>query len=250
MDQKKHWNAIAPSYNDEIFDVFNSDRNKVLSRYFKKHANHNHDAIDFGCGIGKAFPYLSPVFKHVLGTDISAECIAIAKAKGFPNVSFKVADLTSKRIKFAPADFAFCCNVIMLPEVDRNLNMFINIQRSLKKNGTAILVVPSLESAMFSGWRLIDWFKKEHVAPGKIPLDELSGFKKSKVDIIQGLININGVITKHYSESELHVLLGQAGLTITALEKIEYEWDTEFNSPPNWMKAPYPWDWLIECKKG
>lgn len=248
MNQEKHWNTIASNYNDEIFDVFNSDKNKMLPRYFKKHANKNHTAIDFGCGIGKAFQYLSPMFKHVLGTDISAECLAIAKESGFSNVSYKRADLTNKRLRFPLADFAFCCNVIMLPEVERNLDMFKNIQKSLNQNGTAVIVVPSLESSLYSAWQLIEWFKKEGIAPNDIPTSELNGFKKSKTDIIQGLININGVITKHYTESELKVLLTRANLSVTAIEKIEYDWNTEFDSPPTWMKGPYPWDWLIECR--
>lgn len=250
MDQEKHWNAIASTYNDEIFDVFNSDKNRRLSYYFERHANKTHNAIDFGCGTGKALPFLSPLFQHVLATDISSECIEFAKKRGYSNVSFKRADLTNKRLKFPNADFAFCCNVIMLPEVDRNVDMFANIQKSLKANGTAVIVVPSLESALYSAWRLIDWYKKEGVSPEEIDGSELSGFKKSKVEILQGLININGVITKHYTSAELYVLLEQAGFSsVTAIEKIEYDWNTEFSSPPSWMKAPYPWDWLIECKK-
>ena len=54
MNQEKHWNGIATRYEDEIFDVFRSDKNKILELYFKKHANPVHEAIDFGCGVGKA----------------------------------------------------------------------------------------------------------------------------------------------------------------------------------------------------
>jgi len=57
------------------------------------------------------------------------------------------------------------------------------------------------------------------------------------------------VKTKHYSAEELHVVFEQAGLKITALEKLEYDWNTEFASPPTWLTKPYPWDWMVECKK-
>jgi len=87
MNEEVHWNNIASRYEDEIFDVFKSDRKKVLPRYFKKHANRSHTAIDFGCGVGKAFPYLSPMFKTVLGTDISAECLAIAKKRPYKTLN-------------------------------------------------------------------------------------------------------------------------------------------------------------------
>src|SRR5215216_2596702 len=144
MDQRKHWDRISTNYEDEIFDVFKSDRNKILPKYFKKHGNKQHSAIDFGCGVGKAFEYLSPLFDSILATDISADCIALAKEKNYSNISYKVADLTNRNVKFPQADFAFCCNVIMLPEIDRNLNMIMNIQQALKPNGTALIIVPAL----------------------------------------------------------------------------------------------------------
>jgi SAM-dependent methyltransferase len=249
MNQEKHWNEIAAHYEDEIFDVFQSDKNKVLHRYFRKHANHTHKAIDFGCGVGKAFPYLSPSFKHVQAIDISADCLSIAKQNSYSNISYKRLDLSRKNLRLPTADFVFCCNVIMLPEIEKNEVMYKNIQRSLKKDGHAVIVIPSMESIMFSSLRLIDWYRKEGVKPSEISPDELNYFKGSKVDILQGLVHINGVPTKHYSQPELEILLASAGLTITAIEKLEYEWSTEFASPPRWMQSPFPWDWLIECKR-
>ncbi|MBY0435510.1 MAG: class I SAM-dependent methyltransferase [Cyclobacteriaceae bacterium] len=249
MDQKKHWNKIAPDYEDQIFDVFQSDKNKVLKKYFSKHANPAHQAIDFGCGTGKAFPYLSPAFKEVLALDISSECLKQARGRGFSNIRYKQADLSRKGIRIPPADFLFCCNVIMLPEIDRDLEMFRNIARSLRPGGNTMIVVPSLESVLFSSWRMMDWYGREGVRTEKIPAHELAYFKADKRSIIQGIIHIDGVPTKHYSEQELYVITDRVGLTITALERIEYDWNTEFDSPPSWMKAPYPWDWMIECRK-
>jgi SAM-dependent methyltransferase len=249
MNEKEHWDRIAPSYNEEIFDVFNSDKERRLAHYFRKYADTAHTAIDFGCGTGKALPYLSPIFQKVLAVDISRECLVAASGRGYANVVTARKDLSSKRIALPPAHFVFCCNVIMLPEPEKNVIMFRNIQRSMRPDGAALLVVPSLESMVFSAWRMIDWYKKEGVPAGDIPASELAYFSGRKTDILQGIVKIDGVPTKHYSESELAVLLKEAGLTILALEKLTYNWDTEFSSPPKWMKDPYPWDWLIECKK-
>ena len=111
-----------------------------------------------------------------------------------------------------------------------------------------MLVLPSLESILFSSWRLIDWYRKEGVKPDRIPDSELNYFSASKRKIIEGIIHIDGVPTKHFSEPELRVLMEESGLAVTALERLEYDWNTEFPEPPRWMKAPYPWDWLVECK--
>jgi SAM-dependent methyltransferase len=246
MNEEKHWNQIAPNYNQEIFDVFQSDSKKVLTKYFKKHSNPNHLAIDFGCGNGKAFSYLSPRFKNILGIDISQKLLNQAKKLPYNNITLKQADLT-KRNRLPKVDFVFCCNVAILSSVDNNLAILRNIQRTLKPNGNALVVIPSLESALFSAWRLIDWYKKENVKPEKIEGSELSGFAGKKTDILQGLISIDGVITKHYTQQEIEIIFSRSGLTVSKIEKIEYAWNSEFSKPPKWMKAPYPWDWLVEC---
>lgn len=249
MDQQKHWNTIAPTYEDEIFDVFKSDKRKILSRYFKKHANKTHHAIDFGCGVGKAFPYLAPAFKQVLALDISEECLANARQRPYKNIVFKHADLSNPRLKVGPAEFAFCCNVIMLPEVDKNIIMFRNIWKSLKKGGAAVIILPSLESVLHASWQLIRLYKKEGIDLKAIPAHEFDYFQAGKPDLVQGIIHINKVPTKHYTHSELMVLMREAGFAETVIEKIEYNWNTEFASAPASLKDPYPWDWLVACKK-
>jgi SAM-dependent methyltransferase len=115
MNEELHWNKIAHSYEVEIFDVFRSDKDKKLPLYFKKYANKNHTAIDLGCGIGKAFPYLSPVFKKVFAVDISDKCLNIAANDQYANIEFEKVDLTYPDLKLPQADFAFCCNVLLLP---------------------------------------------------------------------------------------------------------------------------------------
>jgi SAM-dependent methyltransferase len=248
VDQEKHWNKIGDRYDGEIFDVFASDRSKKLAAYFRRHANKNYHAIDFGCGTGKSFPYLSPAFSKVLAIDISDELLNIAKKSPYENIVFKRADLTSRNLVFPLAEFVFCCNVIMFAEAERNRSMMQNIHRALKVNGTALVIVPAMESVLFSSWRLIEWYRKEKVALEDIPASELA-YYKGKKDILQGIIQIDSVPTKHYLEPELRILFEEAGLLVTAIDKIEYDWTSEFDAPPPWMKAPYPWDWLIECRK-
>ena len=250
MNEKAHWDNIATRYNEEIFDVFKSDRTKRLAHYFRKHSNREkNEAMDFGCGTGKAFQYLSPAFKSVHAVDISSQCLATARERSFPNIKFRRQDLSRRNLHLPKVDFVFCCNVIMLPEIAKNRVMFSNIHNCLRKNGTALIVIPSLESIMFSSWRLIDWYGREGVSPEEIPTSELAYFKGNKRDILQGIIYIDGVATKHYLHSEIQVLCERSNLEVTAIEKLEYDWDSEFSAPPTWMKSPYPWDWLLECKR-
>ncbi len=246
MNEEKHWNRIAPTYNAEIFDVFQSDKRKVLTKYFKKHTNIKHEAIDFGCGNGKAFSYLAPRFKKVLGVDISEKLLRQAKALLHKNIILKQGDLTQS-LRLPKVDFIFCCNVAILPEVQTNIAIIKNIQKTLKVGGHALVVIPSLESMIYSAWRLIDWYKKENVKPEKIDTSEYAGLSGKKIDILQGLVSIDGVTTKHYTQQEIEVVFTRCELTVSKIEKIEYNWNSEFTKPPKWMKEPYPWDWLVEC---
>lgn len=249
MNEKLHWNKIAPTYNDQIFDVFKSDKRKVLTKYFKKYANSNHSAIDFGCGNGKAFEYLAPLFKEVRGYDISHGLLAQAKQRPFKNIKVKQLDLTAKRLNIAPAEFGFCCNVAMLPDIDKTHAMIRNLQLAIKPGGAAMFVLPSLDSVLYASWRLISLYKKEGVALNEIPNTEFDYFKASKREIVEGIIYIDGVPTKHFGQSEIQVVFKEAGFTSVKVDKVEYNWDSELASPPSWLKDPYPWDWLVECKK-
>jgi SAM-dependent methyltransferase len=249
MNEELHWNKIAPTYNDQIFDVFKSDRKKILGKYFKKYGNTNHSAIDFGCGNGKAFEYLSPLFKEVRGYDISQRLLDQAKQRPFKNTKVKQLDLTAKRLGIAPAEFGFCCNVAMLPDIEKTHTMIKNLQVAIKPGGAAVFVLPSLDSVLYASWRLIGLYKKEGIALNDIPNSEFDYFKASKREIVEGIIYIDGVPTKHFGQSEIHVVFKDAGFTSVKVDKVEYDWDSELASPPGWLKDPYPWDWLVECKK-
>ena len=248
MEERAHWNRIGSAYQDEIFDVFRSDRLQVIPKTITKYADPQHTAIDFGCGVGRAFEYLSPSFKSVFAVDISDSLLSIAQKTAFKNITFKQHDLT-KPLK-ATADFGFCCNVVMLPEVDLNKLMLKYIRQCIRPGGHVAIVMPSLESFFYSAWQLVEWYKKEKTKPEDIEASELAGFKGTKTDLVQGIVRIDNVKTKHYLEPELKVLFTRAGFSDVILHKVEYDWTSEFSSPPKWMTEPYPWDWLVEAGAG
>ncbi|HMV09510.1 MAG TPA: methyltransferase domain-containing protein [Cyclobacteriaceae bacterium] len=249
MNEEKHWDNIGRAYDSQIFDVFTSDRKKILPGFFKKHARKSGTAIDFGCGTGKSFQYIAPLFKQVVGVDISNELLSQAAKRQYKNVLLKQMDLTKPRLSLPKADFAFCCNVAMLPEIEKTHTIIRNIQRALKPGGTALFVLPALDSVLYAAWRLIEVYKREGVAIDNIPDSEFDYFKATKRRLLEGIIYIDNVPTKHFMRSELDVVFSNAGFTLTQVEKVEYDWNTELSSPPRWLKDPYPWDWLVECKK-
>jgi SAM-dependent methyltransferase len=245
---KAYWNKIGSGYNDEIFDAYYEDRAGKLKKCFKRYSNKNHSAIDVGCGTGKALPYLAPNFKKVLAIDISDKLLRQAKDAPYNNITFRKVDL-AKPITLPPADFAFCCNVAILPDVEKNIAIIKNVSRALRAGGAAVFVVPSVESALFSGWRMVDLYKRGGKPFAKIPKSDLGYFDVRTKELLQGLFKISGVATKHYLHSEIQVVFEEKGLAVEKIHKLEYNWTTELASPPKWLTAPYPWDWIVECRK-
>jgi len=250
MNDALRWNSIANNYDREIFNVFQNDKKKKLKKYLARYANKEHIAIDFGCGVGKALPLLTPLFKGIIAVDVSSKCISIARAKPHKNVEFKVVDLAGRNIDLPTVDFAFCCNVAMSANTKRNLRIINNVLNKLNKGGVALFVLPSLESATISALSLIRWYEKEGTALADIPREELSLIApQKKKHVRDGIVSIANVPTKHYLATELYSMFNTEEFSMQRLDRVEYGWDTEFNSPPSWMQEPYPWDWVIEVKR-
>jgi len=68
-------------------------------------------------------------------------------------------------------------------------------------------------------------------------------------DVLEGVVNIEGTLTKHYLFAELYSLFNSGKFVVEAIDQLEYDWNTEFTSPPEWMRDPYPWDWIVEVKR-
>ena len=220
MNEEKHWNKVAPVYQQDVLDVFRSERDGVLPKYFKKYRNKKHLAIDFGCGVGNGFEFIAPYFKKVIAVDISQECLNLAQERGYPNIEFQRCDLTDPTLNLPKADFGTCVNVAILPEVEQNKRIIENVSRHLKRNGHAIFVIPSLDSMIFSAWRIIDLYRKEKTPVSQIPDTDLDGFKGPIKDILQGIVHIEGVATKHFTRPEIDVVFPECGLKVLAVEKI------------------------------
>jgi SAM-dependent methyltransferase len=245
---KSYWNKIGAGYNSEIFDAYYEDRTGRLRKRIQRYSDRKKFAIDIGCGTGKAFPYLAPNFGKVLGVDISSELLKLAAKAPFDNIEIRRADL-SKPVSLPKADFVFCCNVAILPDMEKNLGIIINSARCLKKDGNAIFVIPSLESSLFSGYTIIQQYKSEGTTFKDIPKEDLSYYSGGTKELINGLVRIDNVPTKHYLEPEIQLIFKQAGFTVNRVERLEYNWTTEFSKPPKKLKDPYPWDWMVDLTK-
>jgi len=247
MDEK-YWDSMAVDYDGEIFSVLANDRKEVIVSAIQQFGSRKAVACDFGCGIGKFLPALAKNFRSVYALDLSGELLDHARqnCNKSGNVSFAKADLSKNRLKIPKVDFGLCVNVLIMSSRKVRIAVFNTIAKYLRTGAHLVLVVPSLESALFSDYQLVQWNMKEGFGYDEAVSDVGAD---SNALIRRGLVEIDGVPTKHYLKEELIAFLKDKHFEIISIEKVEYSWDTEFDDPPKWMKEPYPWDWLLIIKK-
>lgn len=250
---RAYWDHVAESYEAEIFSVRKHDRTGRISGKIRRYGGRDRTASDIGCGIGHFLPLLSERFQKVLAYDISARCIAQARTAcaHLSNIAYRTVDLAAARLRLPKVDFALCVNSVITSSIAHRTRMLDVVGRHLRPGSHLVLVVPSLESAFLTDFRLIEWNLRDGMTPGRAAR---SGFRAhrptDKPRAYEGVVQIDRVDTKHYLEEELVILLENRGFRILEIEKIEYPWSTEFTTPPRWMKTPFPWDWLVVAKKG
>ena len=249
---RTYWNQMAVCYEDEIFSVLAHDRAELIASKISRYGNKNQTASDIGCGIGHFLPLLSKHFRKILAVDISSKCIARARTthSGLANVSYRTLDLATAGLRLPKVDFALCVNSAISPALAQRSRLLDVTCRHLRAGAHLVLVVPALESTFLTDFRLIEWNLRDGMRPGRAVGSGFSAHRPTrKPRIHEGVVRIDQVETKHFLREELLILLKNRGLRTLEIEKIEYPWNTEFTSPPRWMQAPYPWDWLFVAQK-
>ena len=249
---RAYWDRMAARYEDEIFSVLANDRADLIAGKVRRYGKKSQTATDVGCGIGHFLPLLSRRFRNVLAVDLSPKNVAQARARhaGLANVAYRTIDLAAPGAHLPPADFALCVNVAIAPSLAHRNRLLDATCRHVRRGGHLVLVVPALESSFLTDFRLIEWNLRDGMQPDRAVR---GGFRAHRPignpRAHEGVVRIDQVETKHFLKEELEILLKNRGLRTLVIDKIEYPWTSEFASPPRWMQAPFPWDWLVVAHK-
>jgi hypothetical protein len=138
-----------------------------------------------------------------------------------------------------------CANVLISEDPAMRRGILRTIRRHLAPGARLLLVVPSLESALFANQRLVEWNERL----GFSEVEALASGLPPSRDLLRGLVRLDRVPTKHFLREEMAVLLDRHGFAVSSCDKVEYTWDTEFEKPPAWMAKPGPWDWLFVARR-
>jgi SAM-dependent methyltransferase len=249
----RYWERVGADYETSIFDSAKMDRHGVVLARLREHADTRATACDFGCGIGHYLPLLAPRFRRVFGFDFAHSLLSQAaiRCQGLDNVSLAQADLAGARARLPipKVRFGVCANVLISEDVRMRRNILRTVHRHLANRGHALFVVPSLESVLWSNSRLVEWNERLGYSRSEALDSGVKPTARNARELLQGLVRIDGVLTKHYLREEALVLLAEHGFEVTSVDKVEYGWETEFDEPPRWMRGPGPWDWLLVARK-
>lgn len=244
---ERDWDHVARTFEEEIFNVPENDTKGLIEKWVKCYAVPDAAATDLGCGVGRTLPLLADHFAKVYAVDVSSHCLSVAAEshQDRTNITYVHADLSQDRNSYPATDVVLCINTLLNSSLEVREPLIDRTCRSVRKGGHLILVVPSLNSKLLTAYRHLQWNLRNGIPPKQAQKE--AGLESEELD--HGIVRIDGVPTKHYLREELEATLADRHFEVLAIEKLEYPWTTEFDTPPRWMKAPFPWDWFVVAKR-
>eukprot|EP00933_Yihiella_yeosuensis_P042610 TRINITY_DN37247_c0_g1_i1.p1 TRINITY_DN37247_c0_g1~~TRINITY_DN37247_c0_g1_i1.p1 ORF type:complete len:426 (+),score=66.31 TRINITY_DN37247_c0_g1_i1:126-1280(+) len=272
----EYWNSQARNYDDNIFSTIDEDYTGIITRMIERFAQPDEEGpmgecIDLGCGAGKYLPKLGKDFRKVVGYDLSPKLVALSKKEvqkhGLTNVEVAVRDLSQVWYRddgaaacvFGHKDemerfgFAVMANVLIAPITDGLRGVMLkNAYRSLCPGGHLLVVVPSLESALYVNMRCDE---VDYDGPYTVGAGGSRPSRDEGADLVKGVLKRSGVRTKHFLEPEFCCLANKAGFSVEFCEKVLFNWHSELglssdiSVPPALKELPLPWDWLFILRK-
>ena len=249
--EQKVWDQAAPQYDEEIFDTFANDRDKVLQRTLEKVVQPHATCCDFGCGVGRTVPFLAERAREVVAVDFSAASLEIAKQnnKDRDNVRILQQDLAESKPPFCRADVGLLMQVLIMPDPQLREGILSTVHKNLRPGAHLVAVVPSLEVTLLTYQRIGQWFRRDGSSFSEAAKEMRDSAQHEVVSLAEGIVKISDTPTKHFLREEVLMTFGDARFEIVQLDKIEYSWEADFEEPPTWMQDPYPWDWLVVARK-
>ena len=247
---QRYWDKLARSFSDEVIELAKEDRNGVLLEELDRMASKRRRVVDLGCGVGVLIPELTKRFKEVLAVDFSKKLLSVAENRySGAKVNFMQADLTCPLEPARPADVTVCSSVLILASRKKRRKIMESIVRFTRKGGTALITVPSLESCILVYQTLIRLRKEMGGDNGLSRPEARRVFEAEVPSVLDGLVSIQGVPTKHWMQDEIVAHVEAAGMQVDRVRRVDFHWESEIDSPPEWLDGPYPWDWLIIARR-
>jgi SAM-dependent methyltransferase len=178
--------------------------------------------VDLGCGVGTFIAQFGPRFADIVGVEYAAGIIARAKARcaEMDNVTWHNSGIARAASRIGRrADLTVCMNVITSSDAATRAALWASLAAVTKKNGYALVVVPSIES---------DTMVEETANGGRKPRRTAARAK--------------GLVRRTAD-------LARAGFDVTRMGRAFYPWSIEGMRETKARRAHRPWDWLCLAQR-
>lgn len=237
MVSRKEWDSLADDFEREVCDITRETNGKEIARLVLglRLSPGKSVLVDLGCGIGTFIERYGKLFRTTFAVEHAPRIIArakkrLAKRSGITWLTSNIPP-AARRIG-ARADLTVCMNVVTMPQARIRRQMWDGIAKVTKRNGYALIVVPSIESD-----RMV-----ERVAYGTSRAQAIA-------EAPDGLVERGGSRQKHFARDELYELLAAHGFRTKKLLRVNYPWQKEGLRKPRNAGARQPWDWLVLAQR-
>ena len=241
---------MAGRFEEGVLEIAGADQEGVLAEEIERLKGAGRTAADLGCGPGSLLPLLAEAFVQVEAVDHSRELLDLAiRNHGRPNVRFQRGDLIKGGLDGVQVDVAFCVNVLLFPEWRKLVKIVRSVRETIKVGGQAVFVVPSFESVLHVYESLARCRRVEGAPSGLSRKQAEMALGKFVVSWVDGVVDISGVETKHWTRPELEGLLEDEGFQVERVRPVPYPWTEEIDEAPAWLEKRPPWDWLMVARR-
>jgi SAM-dependent methyltransferase len=246
----RDWGSLARGFDEHVCHVLSEERNGRVEAAIRASVGASDRVADFGCGTGRALGLLADLAGRVDGYDFAPGLLAVAERAMArrKHVECRVVDLSDDSLVLPLVDVGVCVNALLSPSAPLRAKILGTISRTVRPGGRLVLVVPAVESALLSIHRHVELHLRDGW-PDRSARAAADVGGLTPAALRDGVLDRGGVRTKHYLREELELLLDSFGWLVDSIDKAEYDWSTEFESPPDWMAAPYPWDWVVRATR-
>lgn len=249
MDER-YWDTMAARFEGGVLEIAAVDQERVLTEEIQRLRWAGRTAADLGCGPGSLLPELAEAFVHVEAVDYSKELLEMARLRhARPNIRFQQRDLIEGHLGGLQVDVAFCVNVLLVPKRKKLVRIAETVHDAVKPGGYAVFVTPSFESVLHVHESLIRCRRREGKPSGETAAKAEKILRKAVYSFSEGIVDISGVLTKHWTQTDLLGLLEDTGFSIERVRKIPFSWEEEIDGAPAWLDDRLPWDWLVVVRR-
>lgn len=237
MVSRKEWDSLADDFEREVCDITRETNGGEIARLVLglRLSPGTSVLVDLGCGIGTFVERYGKLFRKTFAVEHAPRIIARAKKRlaNRSGITWLTSNIppAARRIG-ARADLTVCMNVVTMPQARIRLQMWNGIAKVTKRNGYALIVVPSIESD-----RMVE--RIAYGTPRAQAIAEAPG----------GLVVRGGSRQKHFARDELYELLAAHGFRTKKLLRVNYPWQKEGLRKPRNAGRRQPWDWLVLAQR-